>query len=129
MKLRLELAPPWQPRRVEQAGEALVFVWPELAVRLHTTSLHAPPAREGVAGLSALGWPVQIDERDPATIRVVYHLFEMAGTVVVTAPAAAIAAHRDELLAAALGARPDWSGDVACVSDLFADVAFGDQPP
>ena len=34
-------------------------------------------------------------------------------------PDGAIARHRDELLAAVLAGRPDWTGDVACVAELL----------
>ena len=51
-----------------------------------------------------------------------YDLFELGGSAVVTGPADAIAAHRDELLTAALAGRPDFAGDVACIADLLAET-------
>lgn len=78
---------------------------------------------------SVAGWIVLIAERRVASptgeehqLRLRYHVFEWVANVVVAGPPDAIAAHRDELEAAALSGRPDWSQDVACLAQLFVDV-------
>ena len=77
------------------------------------------------AGRSATGWIVEVAERrvgEEHQVRLRYHVFESVANVLVAGPPDAIAAHRDELDAAALSGRPDWSNEVACLAQLFVDV-------
>ena len=80
-------------------------------------------------GYSATGWTVLVSERRVASptgeehqLRLRYEVLEWVANVIVAGPPDAMAAHRDELEAAALSGRPDWSHEVACVAQLFAEV-------
>jgi hypothetical protein len=140
MRLFLKLEAPWIETAVAD-GEALAFTRNDVPARLAATALYdrfAPPRavpaelRVEIVGeanaLSTLGWPVQIIERivtsaDGARreLEVRYTFFELGGAVVVSGPSAAIARHRDELLAAAVTARPDWTAEIACIADLLLE--------
>ncbi|HEY1552695.1 MAG TPA: hypothetical protein VGG28_32925 [Kofleriaceae bacterium] len=133
MRLVLKLAAPWT-EAAPGAGEALAFTCGDLPLRLYTTALYdrfAPPSHTSeneIVGeldvVSALGWPVHVIERAGAAslreLEARYAFFELCGSVVITGPAASIARDRDALLAAALAGRPDWAGDIACISELLA---------
>ena len=74
---------------------------------------------------SATGWLVRVAERrtrEEHQLWLRYEVFEWVATVIAAGPPDAIAAHRDELEAAALSGRPDWSREVACLAQLFVDV-------
>lgn len=142
MRLVLTLDAPWSEAAAAD-GEALAFSQGDTA-RLYTTALYdraAPPARRaandelGIEVIgetemrSALGWPVRVIERMVTgkggarrEMEVRYAFFEYGGTAVVIAPADSFVSRRDELLAAALAGRPDWSGEIACIAALLPSV-------
>lgn len=137
MRLTINLERPWVAT-TPTGGEALAFLQPDLALRLHTTSLYdrfaAAPREHGEIvhesdERSSLGWPVRVVERvftSAATpmreLELRFQLLEFGGSVVVTGADPLIAQHRYELVAAGLQARPDWSGAPVCVAELLAEA-------
>jgi hypothetical protein len=142
MRLVLNLPSPWT-EKTPVDGEELAFARDDLPARLHTTALDDRFARARLPtpdavrstvvsethAYSALGWPVQVVERIVTStsttwreLDVHYAFFEFGGSVVVTGPEDSIARHRDDLLAAALTGRPDWSGELAGLADFLVGV-------
>jgi hypothetical protein len=121
VELRLQLGPEW-------VGSGSTFRHKNLPIRIEVgrETWNDVDERET---RSATGWTVLVAERrvtsptgEEHQLRLRYRVFEWVAHVVVAGPSDAIAAHRDELEAAALSGRPDWSQEVACLAQLFVDV-------
>jgi hypothetical protein len=139
VRLVVGVSEPWVAAAVGEA-EALAFERVDISARLHTTFLQdrfatASATNEDVEvlsetpGRSALRWPVVVVDRvikrngvARREVEVRYALFEFHASVVIRGPTDMILRDRDELLATALSARPDWSGDVACIADLLPEL-------
>ena len=122
MELRLQLGPEWV-----KSGSTFHHTDRPLRIEVDRDETWTGVAER--AARSATGWTVLIAERQVVSptgeerqLRLRYHVFEWVTNVIVAGPPDAIAAHRDEIEAAALSGRPDWSREVACLAQLFVDV-------
>ena len=124
--MKVELGPEWVPTTRGTYRHAT------LDVRLHINPTQAPPIDANIERTtqSVTGWPVDwLEDRVSLATGGIehqllarYHIFDSVEIVMVAGPADQIAAHRSELETVILSGRHDWSGQVACLSQLLADV-------
>jgi len=131
MRTILTLPPAWAPvartdeRAIWHAGSLMIEIAPLVRRPRDPTAL---VPRGGTRGpilnrATATGWPYEllaIDDRDTQRLVAVYDFHGDLGVVVITGPAAELAARTPELRAILDSAMPDWRGPIVALAQLWA---------